>query len=733
MCGGCSELSSLDLSNFDTSKVIYMDYMFYLCSKLSYLNLKNFIENDSLEIEGIFYGVSDNIVICLNKNSKKILPEVSNLGYNIDCSFDMNNNLKKEIEYYDKFIKKIENIFTSKDYNTTKLDEGKDEIYETEKMKITFTTSKNQKNNINDNTTIIDLGKCEDELRKFYNLTNNETLYMKKMEITQVGMRISKIEYDVYCKLYGENLIKLKISICNESNIYLYIPANNNGNLDQLNKSSDYYNDICSTATSESKTDITHKDRQKEYINKTVCQDDCDFNGYNYTIQKSICECKVKESSSSFFYMNINKTELLKNFKDIYNVINIKILGCFKNLFSKLGIIKNVASYIIIIIIIIHIIDLCIFFNNQLKKLKKKIKDIKYAIQNIKLIKDDNTKKDKQTKKKGKNKRKEIKLENNIDNEIIKENKNDNKIISKNKKKRRQKKKKKYKAIKNENTAYIDINNKDNIINNNKRNKRNKRINYINTLSGNNTKSENKTIIDKKVVKAMEYINDELNILPYNLALQHDKRTFCQYYISLLKIKHTLLFSFYYSNDYNSKIIKIDLFFVVFSIYYTVNALFYNDDTIHDIYETNGSYSIEYRITKKIYSSIISMAFNKLINFLALSNDEIIKFKQNKKIKKVIERGAVLNYTLRKKFILYFIFGFIFLLFFWYYLSMFGAVYINTQFHLLIDTLESFGYSLLYPFGFCLLPGLFRIPALSDPKKKREYLYKFSKILQMII
>ena len=62
---------------------------------------------------------------------------------------------------------------------------------------------------------------------------------------------------------------------------------------------------------------------------------------------------------------------------------------------------------------------------------------------------------------------------------------------------------------------------------------------------------------------------------------------------------------------------------------------------------------------------------------------------------------------------------------------MFGAVYINTQFHLLKDTLVSFGLSLLYPFGLCLLPGLFRIPALSDPKKKREYLYKFSKILQI--
>ena len=63
---------------------------------------------------------------------------------------------------------------------------------------------------------------------------------------------------------------------------------------------------------------------------------------------------------------------------------------------------------------------------------------------------------------------------------------------------------------------------------------------------------------------------------------------------------------------------------------------------------------------------------------------------------------------------------------------MFGAVYFNTQYLLLKDTLVSFGLSLLYPFGLCLIPGLFRIPALSDSKKKREYLYKFSKILQTI-
>ena len=231
----------------------------------------------------------------------------------------------------------------------------------------------------------------------------------------------------------------------------------------------------------------------------------------------------------------------------------------------------------------------------------------------------------------------------------------------------------------------------------------------------------------------MEYTDDEINILPYKLALQYDTRTFSEYYISLLRAKHDILFSFFYNNDYNSKIIKIDLFFVGFSIYYTVNTLFYTDGTMHNIYITNGSFGIEYQITKCVYSFIISFALNKLLKLFALSNNSIIDFKQDKNKKNISERGAVLKYALKLKFISYFAFSFIFLLFFWYYLSMFGAVYTNTQFHLLKDTLVSYGLSLFEPFGLCLFPALFRIPALSEHKKKKEYLYKFSKFIQSFI
>ena len=229
----------------------------------------------------------------------------------------------------------------------------------------------------------------------------------------------------------------------------------------------------------------------------------------------------------------------------------------------------------------------------------------------------------------------------------------------------------------------------------------------------------------------MKYNDEEMNDFSYELAIENDKRTFCIYYVSLLKAKHLLFFSFCYNNDYNSKIIKMDLFFVSFATLYTVNALFFDDDTMHKIYVDKGKFNLQYQFPKIVFSSLISMVINTVLNLLALSNSGIIDFKHNKSTKDVDERGNSLKNKLKIKFAFYFIICFIFLLFFWYYISLFGAIYRNTQLHLLKDTLLSFILSLIYPFGIYLLPGIFRIPALSNEKKKRKCLYSFSKLLQI--
>ena len=84
------------------------------------------------------------------------------------------------------------------------------------------------------------------------------------------------------------------------------------------------------------------------------------------------------------------------------------------------------------------------------------------------------------------------------------------------------------------------------------------------------------------------------------------------------------------------------------------------------------------------------------------------------------------------KFIIYFILNNLFLLFFWYFISCFCAVYRNTQIILIKDTLFSFGLSMLYPFGLNLLPGFLRIPALKAQKKDKKLLYKLSTLVALI-
>ena len=68
--------------------------------------------------------------------------------------------------------------------------------------------------------------------------------------------------------------------------------------------------------------------------------------------------------------------------------------------------------------------------------------------------------------------------------------------------------------------------------------------------------------IQEPLKKLMSFNDEELNDLEYKLALKLDKRNYCQYYFSLLKSKHALIFTFCNNTDYNSKIIKIDLFFI---------------------------------------------------------------------------------------------------------------------------------------------------------------------------
>ena len=118
--------------------------------------------------------------------------------------------------------------------------------------------------------------------------------------------------------------------------------------------------------------------------------------------------------------------------------------------------------------------------------------------------------------------------------------------------------------------------------------------------------------------------------MTYKEALIKDKRTYFQYYLSLIKIKELIIFTFFISHDYNSKIIKISLFFFFFALFFTVNALFFNGSNIHKIFIEKGKFNFIYQLPKIFYSSIITNIINITINYFSLTEKEVIGLKRQK-------------------------------------------------------------------------------------------------------
>ena len=58
-------------------------------------------------------------------------------------------------------------------------------------------------------------------------------------------------------------------------------------------------------------------------------------------------------------------------------------------------------------------------------------------------------------------------------------------------------------------------------------------------------KEKEDNIISKKYREILEHNDSEINSVSYNKAIQLDKRSFIQYYLSLLRMNHLLVFSSY--------------------------------------------------------------------------------------------------------------------------------------------------------------------------------------------
>ena len=178
--------------------------------------------------------------------------------------------------------------------------------------------------------------------------------------------------------------------------------------------------------------------------------------------------------------------------------------------------------------------------------------------------------------------------------------------------------------------------------------------------------------------------------------------------------------------------LKIALFIVSFSMYFTIETFFFNDETMHKIYQESGVYNIISQIPQILYSSVVSSIINMILKLLSLSEKDILKIKKEKDIFSTVKKSKSIEKCIKIKSFLFFTLSLVLMLFFWYFISCFCAVYYNTQIILIKSTFLSFGLSMAYPIGINLIPGIFRIPALRAEKKDKKCLYSFSQYVALI-
>ena len=295
-----------------------------------------------------------------------IINEIANICFN-----STDNEKKKMISSFQEQIQNgdidslLKNISETKD----------DYVQREDDILLQITTSENQKNNQKGNISSINLGHCEDRLKEKYGINETIPLIIFKVDYYSPDSLIPKIAYEIYHPL---NKSKLDLKYCEDILIKLNIPVSiDEGGLFGCDPGGVCYTDSCCSYATENGTDVVLKDRQKEFSNNnlSLCENNCNYIGYSSKYKQSYCNCSAKNEIDVFSNILDNSEKLNYDFSSSSssNIITIK---CTKTLFTKKGLLNNIASYIMLFIIAFFIISILLFIRCGYPLLKDEINKI---------------------------------------------------------------------------------------------------------------------------------------------------------------------------------------------------------------------------------------------------------------------------------------------------------------------------------------------------------------------
>jgi len=735
----CKSINSLDLSNFDTSKVTNMTKMFYSCISLSSLNLSNFntssfedissifenckkleyvnfyplISNENMNISNMFLETPDMFIYCLNDDIKNenILAQLESKECKYrDCVHDVETskekrfeNLRKTIEIFnDKCIFKSLQFMSQEFIISDQIPNISIYFYEID------SNIKELESKYTNLTFIFFTQEVKDNIRTLYGIDEESDIYILIMDLPSNDSKTVTSDYDY--KFILENGTELDLNEIQKDiyvNISVPIRDLNSSNFDYAiifaeqgydiyDINSEFYNDICTSANI-SGNDIILKDRVNEIYpsNITLCKDNCEYKGVLIEEKKVICECNLNRNKNYSDENEDNNTEEQDaNFISYFlDNINYKIFKCYKLLiFDNLK--YNYASYAVLSILFIMLI-INIFFS---------LNGIKYV-------------------------RALIFRENQI-NQFRKEDKNTLNPIKKNKNKRKGNTEARDKS---KSVLYDSIN-----INRKLKFKKSKfNINLINlninrasqniNIFGKNMNKIIKKKIEKKTKNKSdnnEDISKDINDSPFTKALREDKRNVFQIFFSIIFQKIDLISLFI--DDKKIKVIVICQYILSLLIDFFLNALLYSDDVISHKYHNNGKLDFIVTVTITLLSNIITSIicyFNDYSEGIEERLEQILEIKRE-----YFYLNAIKHFfkIFKFKLLLFFANQIIIISCCYYYIVIFCIVYSCSQVSLLTNYFTSILEGILTSIAISLIIVITRKIGLFF---KNRYIYNTSKYI----
>ena len=577
------------------------------------------------------------------------------------------------------------------------------------------------------NTSSIEMAQCEALLRSKYKIFLPEQLIIYKLDIkTSSEYLTNKVQYAVF----APNGTKLELDVCDEVGIKVEVPIKEDvlANLtlismlteegvDVSNKSDPFFNDICVKFKSDDSPGLPFNMRKDLYVNNSLCSDGCKLQSIDISTRKANCECKT-------VYNALSLSGVQSNFKDTILNSNFFVLRCYKQVFNAENLKVNAGSYIFLSLLFLQICDLIYYAYTSIFPLKVMIMGIverKGMANPPKKVKISKTSTYKSS---------NYDSESNIDitknsREIIIKGRNNYQLNS------MEQSSINYDEDEKPSTKALNNNYASPCVKNLEPQKLCiQDRNILKTDTSIQNEDKNKDVIFTTTMKGNSpHTPEELNNFPFEFAVQHDKRTFCELYWEYLKYKHPLLNAFTLDTDSNLKSVKISMLIVTTAMNFAFNALFFTEDIQEENYNNNGNLSFIVTLPKVILSCLASVFISTFLTLLSSFHSKLQKLKESPNSETLnINIGIVLKST-KCKLHTYFIIVILLMIFFWYFAAAFCAVIPKYETLWIVDSCKSLVINMIFPFFFALGIALFRYIAI---RKNSRCCFCFAKIINIV-